>query len=71
MLIRTFREYAADRFTAKKHVSSGKYTYFCDDLQSLADIGAMDELIELLQYFKTEYRSRPLLMAQLRRIKTR
>lgn len=71
MLVRTFREYAADRFVAKKHVSTGKYTYFCNDLQSLADIGAKEELIELLHYFKTEYKRRPSLMAELRRIETR
>lgn len=68
MLVRTFREYAADRFAPKRKVSAGKYTYFCDDLQSLAGIGAKKELIELLQYFKTEYRRRPSLMAELRRI---
>lgn len=70
MLVRTFREYAADRFAPKRKVSAGKYTYFCDDLQSLAGIGAKKELIELLQYFKTEYRRRPSLMAELRRIGT-
>lgn len=69
MLVRTFREYAADRFVAKKRLSTGKYTYFCNDLQSLADIGAKEELIELLRYFKDTYRSRPSLMAELRRIK--
>lgn len=68
MLVRTFREYAADRFAPKKSVSSGKYTYFCNGLQSLTGIGAKEELIELLQYFKTEYRRRPSLMAELRRI---
>ena len=69
MLVRTFREYAADRFVPKKRVSTGKYTYFCNDLQSLADIGAKEELNELLQYFMDIYRSRPSLMAELRRIK--
>lgn len=69
MLVRTFREYAADRFAPKKSVSTGKYKYFCDALQSLADIGAKEELIELLQYFMTEYRRRPSLMIELRRIK--
>ena len=69
MLVRTFREYAADRFVSKKRVSTGKYTYFCNDLQSLAGIGAKEELNELIQYFKDIYRSRPSLMAELRRIK--
>lgn len=68
MLVRTFREYAADRFAPKKSVSSGKYTYFCNDLHSLVGIGAKEEFIELLQYFKMEYRRRPSLMAELRRI---
>lgn len=71
MLVRTFREYAADRFARKKSVSTYKYTYFCNDLQSLANIGMEEELIELLQYFKTEYRRRPSLMAELRRVETK
>ena len=70
MLVRTFRGYAADRFAPKKSVSTGKYTYFCNDLQSLADIGAKEELAELLKYFKDTYRRRPSLMAELRRIET-
>lgn len=70
MLVRTFRGYAADRFAPKKSVSTGKYTYFCNDLQSLADIGAKEELTELLQYFKEQYSRRRSFMAELRRIKT-
>ncbi len=70
MLVRTFRGYAADRFVSKKKVSTGKYTYFCNDLQTLGEIGAKEELTELLQYFKDIYRSRPSLMAELHRIKT-
>lgn len=68
MLVRTFREYAADRFAPKKTVSSGKYTYFCNDLHSLVSIGAKEEFVEPIQYFKTEYRRRLSLMAELRRI---
>lgn len=70
MLVRTFREYAANRFARGKSVSTDKYTYFCNDLQSLAGIGANEELAELLQHFKDQYRRRPSLMAELRRIET-
>lgn len=71
MLVRTFREYAADRFAPKKSVSPGKYAYFCNDLQSLAKIGAKVELMELVQYFKTEYSRRSSLMAELRKIEVK
>lgn len=70
MLVRTFREYAADRFAPKKSVSSGKYSYFCHELQSLADIGAKEELVDLIRYFRNTYRRRPSFMAELRRIES-
>lgn len=69
MLVRTFREYASDRFGYKKKVKTGKYHYFCNDLRSLGDFGAEEELKELVRYFKTVYNTRPSFMAELRGIK--
>lgn len=69
MLVRTFREYASDRFGYKRKVKTGKYHYFCNDLQSLEDIGAKEELKELVAYCKAIYSTRPSLMSELRRIK--
>lgn len=69
MLVRTFREYASDRFGYKRKVKTGKYHYFCNDLKSLEEIGAKEELKELVTYFKAVYSTRPSFMAELRRIK--
>lgn len=71
MMVRTFRNYAADRFGYKKKVKTGKYSYFCEDLAKLADFGMDEELQELVTYFKDEYKTRPSLMTELRKIKTK
>lgn len=69
MMVRTFRNYAEDRFGYKKKVKSGKYSYFCADLRKLEDAGMAEELRELVAYFKNEYKTRPSLMEELRKIK--
>lgn len=69
MMVRTFRNHAEDRFGYKKKVKAGKYSYFCADIGKLADIGMNVELTELVTYFKEEYKTRPSLMAELRKIK--
>lgn len=69
ILCRTFRAYAADRFAFKKKIKSGKYCYFCDDLQKLSSVDATDLLKELVAGFRQSYSTRPSLMSELRRIK--
>lgn len=69
MMVRTFRNYADDRFGYKKKVKSGKYSYFCADLRKLKEVGMDEELRELVAYFKNEYKTRPSLMEELRKIK--
>lgn len=69
MMVRTFRNYAEDRFGYKKKVKSGKYSYFSADLRKLEDAGMAEELRELVAYFRNEYKTRPSLMEELRKIK--
>ncbi len=69
LLVRTFRAYAADRFPPKKHVKSGKYSYFRADLERVGEAGYKQELKELVKYFLSEYRFRPSLVNELKAIK--
>lgn len=68
MLTATVKEYAADRFKRKKSVNTSKYSYFCDDLKSIADAGYPAILRNLVEYLLIEYRFRPSLVRELRSI---
>ncbi len=69
LIVKSFRAYAASRFTPKKRVKSSRYTYFREALSGLADLGLTGVQRELVTFFIEEYKSRLALRRELTAIK--
>ena len=65
LIMRSFRAYAASRFTPKRRVKSSKYTHLCEALSCLPELGMARELKELVAYFHEEYPCRRALLQEL------
>ena len=65
LIMRSFRAYAASRFTPKRRVKSSKYTHLCEALSCLPELGMARELQELVAYFHEEYPCRRALLQEL------
>ena len=69
LIVRSFRTYAALHFAPGQKVNSLEYTFFCEDLSSLSNMGFGKEQRELVDIFLEEYRKRRSFVNELKSIK--
>ncbi len=69
LIVRSFRTYAALHFAPGQKVNSLEYTFFCEDLSSLSNMGFGKEQRELVEIFLEEYRKRRSFVNELKSIK--
>lgn len=69
LIVRSFRTYAALHFAPGQKVNSLEYTFFCEDLSSLSNMGFGKEQQELVEIFLEEYRKRRSFVNELKSIK--
>ena len=69
LIVRSFRTYAALHFALGQKVNSLEYTFFCEDLSSLSNMGFGKEQRELVDIFLEEYRKRRSFVNELKSIK--
>jgi len=69
LIVRSFRAYSASRYAPGQQVNSSKYTYFCEALSGLSQLGFAKEQRELVTSFLEEYKRRRSLVQELRKIR--
>lgn len=69
LIVRSFRTYAALHFAPGQKVNTLEYTFLCEALSSLSNMGFGKEQRELVEFFLEEYRKRRSFVNELKSIK--